>query len=183
MIQVIHGYRVREGVVIPKGFYEDDATELLGLAEYLLDNKHARIATPGDIEVEQETVEALAFEDYDGDLLDVHQGYRVSSGHIINAGLYRPDDPSLAGKAEYLVENRYATWRKRPPKVKAESETPPPTPHVNKQMKADELKALAASLGVTVPEGATKDVIVKAIEDDAAAKAAASIPPDDKPKD
>lgn len=171
MIRVIDGYRVGPGVTIPKGVYEDDAPELHGLAEYLLENKHARIATPGDIEVEQETVEALAFEDYDGDLLDVHQGYRVSSGHIINAGLYRPDDPSLAGKADYLVENRYATWRKRPAKAVA---VPPPAPNLSK-LKIDELKALAADEGLVVPEGATKGEIVKLFEE-AAAKANAQPP-------
>ena len=160
MIYVIDGYRVRDGVIIPRGYYEDDAPELFGQRDYLLANGHAREAQPGDVVIDQAAADTLSFEDYDGDLLKVHQGYRVGEGHIINPGLYRPDDPALAGRADYLVENHYATWLKREPPV-----LPPEAPKPNlSRMKVNELKALAAEHGIEIPDDALKADIVALLE-------------------
>lgn len=159
MIRVIDGYRVREGVVIEKGFYEDDAPELHGLRDYLIENGHAKKAEPGEAVVEDKPDEdALSLEGYDGDILKVHQGYRVREGHIISPGLYVLDDPLLDGRAQYLVDNGFATVivRAAPaPKVAEKSLT---------KMTVAELTAKAESLGITVPEGALRADIIVLIE-------------------
>jgi hypothetical protein len=110
MIQVIDGYRMNGGHVIPKGYYETDALELMGIAPYLLENGHARYAEPPAADAPQPgAMAAQSLEDYDGDVIQVHQGYRVAEGKIIQPGVYRAGDPALYSKDEYLVTNRYAT--------------------------------------------------------------------------
>lgn len=160
MIQVFDGYRVAEGIIIEKGFYEDDATELHGKGQYLLENGHARKAEPGDVVINQQEAQTLSFDDYDGDIIKVHQGYRVAEGHIIDVGLYRPDDPALAGRATYLVENHYATKLVREKSVAAK---PEPSPSLS-ELTVPKLKARAAELGIEVPSDAVKADIVALIE-------------------
>lgn len=110
MIQVIDGYRMNGGHVIPKGYYETDAPELMGIAPYLLENGHARYAEPPAAAAPQPgELVAQSLEGYDGDVIHVKQGYRVAEGKIVAVGLYQAGDPALYGKDSYLVENGYAT--------------------------------------------------------------------------
>lgn len=162
MIQVMDGYRVREGVIIAKGFYEDDAPELHGQRDYLIANGHARIAEPGEAVVDSKPdADALPVDGYDGNLLKVHQGYRVREGHIINPGLYVPDDPVLDGRGQYLVDNGYAMVIVREPAPEPE---PEPAEKPLGKMTVAELKAKAESLGASVPEGIVKADLLTMVE-------------------
>jgi len=170
MIRVIQGYRLPSGDVIQPGVYGDDDPRLSDKAQYLLDNRFAEAfdgAAPTAAEVAQDSNPASLIHSVGASMIRVFHGYRMPSGDMIGAGVYDITDPALFERGQYLLDNRHAEVF-----VSAEAFEPEPvivpdekpvTPNL-KRLKVDDLKDMAIVLGLEVPEGATKDVLIAMIE-------------------